>query len=72
MPWTFHPHPSLLLLFTRGPLGWLVPSEIQPLETRTAGTAINTFVNLLMTFVIGQCFLRWAGLVDQAAVAWCG
>lgn len=58
MAWTFHPHPSLLLLFTRGPLGWLVPSEIQPLETRTAGTAINTFVNLLMTFVIGQCFLR--------------
>jgi hypothetical protein len=40
-----------------GPLGWLVPSEIQPLETRAAGTAINTFVNLLMTFVVGQTFL---------------
>eukprot|EP00775_Hariotina_reticulata_P012572 gene12572-12704_t len=40
-----------------GPLGWLVPSEIQPLETRTSGTAINTFVNLLMTFAVGQCFL---------------
>ncbi|KAF6263304.1 general substrate transporter [Scenedesmus sp. NREL 46B-D3] len=40
-----------------GPLGWLVPSEIQPLETRAAGTAINTFTNLLMTFVIGQTFL---------------
>lgn len=26
----------------RGPLGWLVPSEIQPLETRAAGTGINT------------------------------
>lgn len=23
--------------FCRGPLGWLVPSEIQPLETRAAG-----------------------------------
>lgn len=40
-----------------GPLGWLVPAEIQPLETRAAGTAINTFVNLLMTFVVGQTFL---------------
>lgn len=41
----------------RGPLGWLVPSEIQPLETRAAGTAVNTFTNMIMTFVIGQCFL---------------
>lgn len=40
-----------------GPLGWLVPSEIQPLETRAAGVALNTFVNMLMTFLIGQTFL---------------
>lgn len=40
-----------------GPLGWLVPSEIQPLETRAAGTGINTFVNFLFTFLIGQIFL---------------
>lgn len=40
-----------------GPLGWLVPSEIQPLETRAAGTAINTCVNFLTTFIIGQTFL---------------
>ena len=40
-----------------GPLGWLVPSEVQPLETRAAGTAINTAVNFLMTFIMGQCFL---------------
>lgn len=26
-------------------------------ETRAAGTAINTFVNLLMTFAVGQTFL---------------
>lgn len=26
-------------------------------ETRTAGTAINTFTNMLMTFVVGQTFL---------------
>jgi hypothetical protein len=30
-----------------GPLGWLVPAEIQPLETRAAGTGLNTFVNFL-------------------------
>ncbi|KAF6258884.1 hexose transporter-like protein [Scenedesmus sp. NREL 46B-D3] len=30
-----------------GPLGWLVPTEIQPLETRAAGTGINTFFNFL-------------------------
>lgn len=40
-----------------GPLGWLVPSEIHPLETRAAGMAVNTCVNFLMSFVIGQCFL---------------
>jgi hypothetical protein len=34
-----------------------VPSEIQPLETRAAGTGINTFVNFMFTFLIGQCFL---------------
>jgi sugar porter (SP) family MFS transporter len=40
-----------------GPLGWLVPAEIQPLETRAAGTGINTFVNFMFTFLIGQAFL---------------
>lgn len=40
-----------------GPLGWLIPSEIHPLETRSAGQGINVTVNLLFTFVIGQCFL---------------
>eukprot|EP00850_Spirogloea_muscicola_P002656 SM000010S04294 [mRNA] locus=s10:697628:700296:- [translate_table: standard] len=40
-----------------GPLGWLVPSEIQPLETRSAGQAITVSVNFLFTFAIGQAFL---------------
>ena len=40
-----------------GPLGWLVPSEIQPLETRSAGQAITVAVNFLFTFIIGQLFL---------------
>jgi hypothetical protein len=48
------------LLCHRGPLGWLVPSEIQPLETRAAGTGINTFVNFMFTFLIGQVGLGGA------------
>ena len=40
-----------------GPLGWLVPSEIFPLEIRSAGQAINVSVNLFFTFVIAQAFL---------------
>lgn len=40
-----------------GPLGWLVPSEIHPLETRSAGQSVNVSVNMLFTFFIGQLFL---------------
>mmetsp|Transcript_28770 Transcript_28770/g.63386 ORF Transcript_28770/g.63386 Transcript_28770/m.63386 type:complete len:544 (+) Transcript_28770:163-1794(+) len=39
-----------------GPLGWLVPSEIQPLEVRSAGLSISVCVNFLMSFLIGQSF----------------
>ncbi|KAJ6678119.1 SOLUTE CARRIER FAMILY 2 FACILITATED GLUCOSE TRANSPORTER [Salix viminalis] len=40
-----------------GPLGWLVPSEVCPLEIRSAGQATNVSVNMFFTFVIGQFFL---------------
>ncbi|CAL5427392.1 unnamed protein product [Camellia sinensis] len=40
-----------------GPLGWLVPSEIFPLEIRSAGQSINVSVNMFFTFIIGQAFL---------------
>ena len=30
--------------------------EIQPLETCAAGAGINVAVNMLFTFIIGQCF----------------
>ncbi|GAV83957.1 Sugar_tr domain-containing protein, partial [Cephalotus follicularis] len=40
-----------------GPLGWTVPSEIFPLETRSAGQSITVAVNLLFTFIIAQSFL---------------
>jgi len=40
-----------------GPLSWLVPSEIFPLEIRSAGQTINVSVNLLATSVLAQAFL---------------
>ncbi|KAK1303160.1 Sugar transport protein 10 [Acorus calamus] len=40
-----------------GPLGWLVPSEIFPLEIRSAGQSLTVSVNLLFTFFIAQAFL---------------
>ncbi|KAJ8509643.1 hypothetical protein OPV22_000077 [Ensete ventricosum] len=40
-----------------GPLGWLVPSEIFPLEIRSAGQSINVSVNMFFTFFIAQVFL---------------
>ncbi|CAI9106929.1 OLC1v1006178C1 [Oldenlandia corymbosa var. corymbosa] len=40
-----------------GPLGWLIPSEIYPLETRTAGFFTAVAMNMLFTFIIAQAFL---------------
>ncbi|KAK8583736.1 hypothetical protein V6N13_109132 [Hibiscus sabdariffa] len=40
-----------------GPLGWLVPSEIFPLEIRSAGQSITVAVGFLFTFIIAQSFL---------------
>ncbi|CAJ2630268.1 unnamed protein product [Trifolium pratense] len=40
-----------------GPLGWLIPSETFPLETRSAGQSVTVFTNMLFTFVIAQAFL---------------
>ncbi|EOA40217.1 hypothetical protein CARUB_v10008940mg [Capsella rubella] len=40
-----------------GPLGWLVPSEIYPLEVRNAGYFCAVAMNMICTFVIGQFFL---------------
>ncbi|KAJ7186331.1 hypothetical protein O6H91_06G019400 [Diphasiastrum complanatum] len=40
-----------------GPLAWLIPSEIFPLEIRSAGQSIAVSTNLLFTFVIAQSFL---------------
>ncbi|KAB1210641.1 Sugar transport protein 8 [Morella rubra] len=40
-----------------GPLGWLIPSEIFPLETRNAGFFFAVSTNMLFTFLIAQAFL---------------
>lgn len=40
-----------------GPLGWLVPSEIYPLEIRSAGQSITVAVGFLFTFLVAQTFL---------------
>ncbi|XP_043718967.1 sugar transport protein 14-like isoform X1 [Telopea speciosissima] len=40
-----------------GPLGWLVPSELFPLETRSAGQSIVVCNNLFFTALVAQCFL---------------
>jgi hypothetical protein len=40
-----------------GPLGWLIPSEIFPLDVRSAGQSIAVSANLLFTFLIAQVFL---------------
>ena len=43
--------------FSWGPLGWLVPSEIFPLEIRSAAQSIVVCVNMFFTFLIAQIFL---------------
>uniref|UniRef100_A0A0C9RNG1 TSA: Wollemia nobilis Ref_Wollemi_Transcript_8406_2366 transcribed RNA sequence n=1 Tax=Wollemia nobilis TaxID=56998 RepID=A0A0C9RNG1_9CONI len=40
-----------------GPLGWLVPSEILQLETRSAGQSVVVCINLFFTAAIAQSFL---------------
>lgn len=38
-------------------MGWLVPAEVQPLETRSVGQSINVSVNFLLTALMGQVFI---------------
>ncbi|KAI3458331.1 hypothetical protein Pfo_014994 [Paulownia fortunei] len=40
-----------------GPLGWLVTSEIFPLEIRSAAQSINVAVGFLLIFIVAQTFL---------------
>lgn len=40
-----------------GPMGWLIPSEIFPMEMRSSGQSITAATNFVCTFVVGQTFL---------------
>lgn len=57
-----------------GPLGWLVPSELFPLEMRSAGQSVVVCVNLFWTAAVAQCFLaamchlRWGVFILFAAL----
>ncbi|KAI3497447.1 hypothetical protein L1887_40053 [Cichorium endivia] len=48
-----------------GPLTWLVPTEILPIEVRAAGTGISVATNLLITFILAQlsmamlCYMKF-------------
>ncbi|KAI3704073.1 hypothetical protein L1987_74280 [Smallanthus sonchifolius] len=48
-----------------GPLTWLVPSEILPIEVRAAGTGISVSTNFIITFMLAQysmpmlCYLKF-------------
>lgn len=39
-----------------GPLGWLIPSETFPLETRSAGRSVTVCVNMMFVISITQSF----------------
>jgi hypothetical protein len=40
-----------------GPLTWLVPTKILPLEVRPAGQGISIACNFVLTFILAQVFL---------------
>ncbi|XP_060216999.1 sugar transport protein 12-like [Lycium barbarum] len=44
--------------FSWGPLGWLVPSEISPLEVRSAAQCVTISMNMFFTFGVAQIFLK--------------
>lgn len=40
--------------FSWGPIGWLVPSEIHDLNTRSAGQSITVFTQLISGAIVTQ------------------
>ncbi|KAK1299302.1 Sugar transport protein 6 [Acorus calamus] len=40
-----------------GPMGWLIPSEIFPIQTRNAGYFFGVSTNMICTFIIAQTYL---------------
>ena len=66
-----------------GPLGWLVPSEVHTIETRSPAQGVTVCINFLASFLVGQVYLTmlchmewgtylffafWAGLMTLYAI----
>nr|KYP74719.1 Sugar transport protein 1 [Cajanus cajan] len=49
---------SFAFAWSWGPLGWLVPSEIFPLEICSTAQSITVAVNMLSTLLVAQVFLQ--------------
>lgn len=53
---------SMLLIFFSGyawswaGLAWIIPNEVQPLDSRSTGQAVAVLCNFAATFVVGQTF----------------
>ena len=45
---------SIAFGFSWGPIGWLLPSEIHDLNTRSAGQSITVFTQLMSGAVVTQ------------------
>ncbi|XP_042490391.1 sugar transport protein 5-like [Macadamia integrifolia] len=43
--------------YSWGPLAFLIPSEVLPIEVRPAGNGIGISINFLVTFVVAQTFV---------------
>ncbi|KAF8714920.1 hypothetical protein HU200_027458 [Digitaria exilis] len=53
-----------------GPLGWVIPSEIFPVDIRSAGQAMNVSILLGLTFVQTQSFLAMLCTFKYATFAY--
>ncbi|XP_065025210.1 sugar transport protein MST1-like [Musa acuminata AAA Group] len=47
----------MILCFSWGPLNWIIPTEVLPVEIRSAGQSIDVAANLCVTFVQRRSFL---------------
>ena len=45
---------SIAFGFSWGPIGWLLPSEIHDLNTRSAGQSITVFTQLMSGAIVTQ------------------
>uniref|UniRef100_A0A3Q7FP43 Major facilitator superfamily (MFS) profile domain-containing protein n=1 Tax=Solanum lycopersicum TaxID=4081 RepID=A0A3Q7FP43_SOLLC len=58
------------MMFSWGPLSWLVPSEIFPLEIRSAGQSITVAMGLISASMIAQNFLTMNLSIESMESIW--